>query len=72
MKNQWNPKIVRLPHPIKSQENNFNLEQIASLVYDHFCQFQVSPSESGRSQSIELQESLTRSKNLLERTGTDD
>ena len=71
MKNRWNPEVLCIPHKIKTHENNFNLEQIASLVYDRLCQFQVVKSKSGHSLSIELQEDLTRSKVLLERTGSD-
>lgn len=72
MKNQWKPKIVRFFHKVKTKENNFNLEQVATLTYDHLCQFQLNQSKSNLSLSIELPKHLTRSAVVLERTGTND
>ena len=63
---------MKIPHKIKANENNLNLEQVALLIYDHFCQFQLNQSKSDLSPSIELQERLTRSAVVLERTGTND
>ena len=72
MKNQWNPKVTRIPHKLKSSEYHFNLEIIAALVYDYICQFQEIKSQSDQASSIGLKNHLTRCVSTPERTGSDD
>lgn len=72
MKNQWNPKVIGLPHKINREEYKFNLELAAQLLYAYFCQFQEVKPKSSQFPSVELNKNLTLGTSVLERTGSDD
>ncbi len=69
MRNQWEPKVVLLFHKKSSEEMSLILEEVASFVYDYFCQLQGFKSD----QSYETEFHVTNPQRIeeLKRTGSD-
>lgn len=66
MRKKWNPEVVIRKFRIDSEDYQFLLENLASLIYDAFCQLTPEPKcvpiESKTSTQINYD---------LERTGSD-
>ncbi|MCB9025995.1 MAG: hypothetical protein H6625_06740 [Bdellovibrionaceae bacterium] len=69
MKNKWEPRVRLIPNKVSTDEHSLNLDELASIVYDYFCQLQKSKSDQFL--RIESQTILTHSDESLKRTGTD-